>query len=179
MSSVLTALLMLRFLWIAWPRSRSANEPLPPGLAAPWLALAAAWLTVPWVLALPELRASAAGWHAAWDASWPLLLAGAIAITALRLRRAGRVPEMPRVPAGDLGISLERGLLALGHALGRFSRHDIPRLRDALKGAAGTVIRTGPEWSDRLGHGEARIAAWSMTGMLVLLLAVTFAWLLA
>ena len=179
MSSVLTALLMLRFLWIAWPRSRAENEPLPPGLAAPWLALAAAWLTAPWVLALPELRASAAGWHAAWDASWPLLLAGAIAFTALRLRRAGRAPEMPRVPAGDLGISLERALLALGRALGRFSRHDIPRLRDALKGAAGTVIRSGPEWSDRLGHGEARIAAWAVTGMLVLLLAVTFAWLLA
>jgi hypothetical protein len=86
---------------------------------------------------------------------------------------------MPAVPAGDLGIALERGLGRLGRALGRLASETLPRGRESLRGVAGNVIRSAPRWSERFGHGEARITAWSMTGMLVLLLAASFAWLLA
>jgi formate hydrogenlyase subunit 3/multisubunit Na+/H+ antiporter MnhD subunit len=179
LSSVLTALLMLRFLWIAWPRpaARAASPALL--VSVSWLALLAAWLTVPWVLATHALRAEATGLAAGWSASWPVMLAGAIVIAGLGLHRAGRLPAMPPVPAGDLGISLERALARLGRVLGHLASKTLPRGIESLRGVAGSVIRGAPRWSERFGRGEARIAAWSMTGMLLVLLAASFAWLLA
>lgn len=179
LSSVLTALLMLRFLWIAWPRPAARASSPSLLVSVSWLALLAAWLTVPWVLATHALRVEAAGLAAAWSASWPVALATAIVATALGLDRAGRLPAMPAVPAGDLGIALERTLRRLGRALGRLASETLPRGRENLRGLAGSVVRSAPRWSERFGHGEARISAWSMTGMFVLLLAVSFAWLLA
>jgi len=178
-SSALTALLMLRFLWIAWPRASGRAAAVPFALLAPWLALVVAGLSVPWVLAGPALRAEAAGLTAAWGAAWPLALAAVIAVMAVRLRRAGRLPAMPGVPPGDLGIPLERGAAALSRSLVRFANESLPRALGILAGVAGAVIGSGPGWSVRLGHVEARITAWSVTGALVLLLAAVFAWLMA
>jgi len=178
LSSVFTALLMVRFLWIAWPRPSGGSERLPASLLAPWLALFGASLVVPWVLAAPPLRAAAADLHSAWGGLWPVLLAGAIAFAAVGLRRAGRLPALPLVPPGDLGIPLERGLVDAGQALGRFLDQGLPRALDAFRGTFATVIRTGPGWSERLGRGEARVAAWSMTAALLLLVAAVFVWLM-
>jgi hypothetical protein len=116
---------------------------------------------------------------AAWGAAWPLALAAVIAVMAVRLRRAGRLPAMPGVPPGDLGIPLERGAAALSRSLVRFANESLPRALGILAGVAGAVIGSGPGWSVRLGHVEARITAWSVTGALVLLLAAVFAWLMA
>jgi len=178
LSSILTALLMVRFLWVAWPRPARGAERLPASLLLPWLALFGASLAVPWLLATPALRTAAADLHAAWGGSWPVLLAGAIAFVAVGLRRAGRLPALPPVPAGDLGIPLERGLVGAGQALGRLLDQGLPRALDSLREGFATVVRSGPGWSNLFGRGEARIAAWSMTAALLLLVAVAFVWLL-
>jgi len=177
-SCVLTALLMLRFLWIAWPRSSKSAGPFPVALFAPWLAIFVAWLTVPWWLAEAALRHKAVGLPASWGAAWPVALATALAILALRLHRSGRLAWLPSVPAGDLGIPLERKVLAVGHALGHACKERLPRARDALREMRAGWIRTGPAWAARLSVGEAHISPWSMTGLLVIVLAVCFAWLL-
>jgi len=169
---------MVRFLWVVWPRPARGAERLPASLLLPWLALFGASLVVPWLLAPTALRTAAADLHAAWGGCWPVLLAGAIALVAVGLRRAGRLPALPPVPAGDLGISLERGLVGAGHALERCLDQDLPRALDALRGGFATVVRSSPGWSDRFGRGEARIAVWSMTAALLLLVAVAFVWLL-
>jgi hydrogenase-4 component B len=178
-SSALTAMLMLRFLWLVWPRPAADAARLPAGLAAPWLALAAGWLVVPWMLAEPALRAEAIRWPAAWNSGWPLALAGAIAGVLLLMRLAGRGPAMPRVPPGDLGIPLERGLGAVARALARFSRDAVPQAVDTFRAGAVAALRAGPGLSALFGQGEARIGAWSITGVLLLLLAASFAWLLS
>jgi formate hydrogenlyase subunit 3/multisubunit Na+/H+ antiporter MnhD subunit len=178
-SSVLTALLMLRFLWIAWPRSQLRAPPAPLGLLMPWLGLSLAWLAAPWVLATPALRAEAAGPAAAANAAWPLALAGFVAVTSLRLYRRGRLPSLPGVPPGDLGIPLEKGLLAAGRTMAWTCNEGIPRAVLSLQSTAALILRGGPPAAVRLDLGEARITAWSMTGVLVLLLAASFAWLLA
>ena len=178
-SSALTTLLMLRFLWLAWPRSSAQATRLPFGLYAPWLALLAAWLAGPWLVAAPVLRAEATAGSALWDASWPLVLAGVVAFGAVRLHRRGRLPGLPPVPAGDIGILLERGVLWLGAALHDFFSHRLPRRLAVFGRLADRLGRSGPGWAIRLSHGETRIAIWPMTGLLMLLLAASLAWLLA
>ena len=177
-SGVLTALLMLRFLWIAWPRGSTDAGSFPVAIFAPWLAIFVAWLTVPWWLAEPALRHKAVGLPASWDAAWPVALAAALAIVALRLHHSGRLAWMPLLPAGDLGIPLERKLLALGHVLGRACNQRLPRARESLRERRAGWIHSGPAWAERLSRGETHISSWSMTGLLVLVLAVSFAWLL-
>jgi formate hydrogenlyase subunit 3/multisubunit Na+/H+ antiporter MnhD subunit len=178
-SSAMTALLMLRFLSIAWPRMGGDGARVSPLLLMPWLALLLAWLAGPWLLAGPALRAEAAGLGAAWSATWPVALAALVTVVAVRLRRAGRLPAMPAVPPGDLGIPLERGVVAIGRLLGRACNDGIPRAVDTLRGTAQEVIERGPAWSARFGHGELRLARWSATGLLLVLLAATLVWLLA
>lgn len=177
LSSGLTALLMLRFLWLVWPRGEPGAEPAPVALLAPWLLLALAWLAAPWLLAAPELRSEATGLHAGLNAAWPLALAGLLAFAAVRLRR--HLPGLPRVPAGDIGIPLERGLVAAGRGLHRSLVEGLPAAVRAWRRPVGMAVRSAPWWSDTLGHGEARLAAWSATALFVALLAVCGALLLS
>lgn len=179
LSAVLTALLMLRFLWLAWPRSSSLASSAAMGLWAPWLALLGGCFAWPWIVAPPALRAGAAGVPVLWSAAWPIALAAAVATGAVLLCRAGRIPGLPRIPAGDLGIPLERALVGLGRRLGRLADEGMPHALDGLRVLAGPLVRGGPAWSARFGRGEARIAAWSVTGLLVVLLAASMAWLLS
>jgi formate hydrogenlyase subunit 3/multisubunit Na+/H+ antiporter MnhD subunit len=179
LSSGLTALLMLRFLWLAWPRSAVAVKPPALGLLVPWALLVLAWLAVPWMLAGPALRLEALGLAAAWSAVWPVALAGLLAWILLQGHRSGRLGPLPPVPPGDLGIPLENAAAASARWLGGVMNTQLPRFRDACASGVGTLARSGPGWVTRLGSGEARIAAWSITGALLLLLATSFAWLLA
>jgi hypothetical protein len=170
---------MLRFLAIVWPWPSSHGGPESYGLIVPWLTLSAAALVVPWWLAAPELRAQAMGLWPLWSATWPVAMAGVLAIVAIRLRSRGRLPAMPRVPPGDLGIALEAGLCALSRAFSRLLNAGVPALLLGLRLMARGAIRNAPGWSLRLAGSEARIATWSVTGMLVLVLAAAFALLLA
>jgi formate hydrogenlyase subunit 3/multisubunit Na+/H+ antiporter MnhD subunit len=178
LSSALTALLMLRFLWLAWPRVDVTAVALPVGLLGSWLVLFLAWLAVPWMLAGPALRYDAFGLPAAWSAAWPVALAGLLGWLLFHGHRTGRLGPMPRVPPGDLGMPLERALLSAGQAVRRVLEEGIPRIVAGLNGAVDRVARSGPGWAARLGSGEVRIAGWSITGVLLVVLAISFAWLL-
>jgi hypothetical protein len=179
LSSILTALLMLRFLGLAWPSSSAKVKCGHVGLLAPWLALFIAWLAVPWALAAPSLRLEAVAVKAAWSGAWPLVVAGAMAWAVVRGIRSGRLPAIPSVPPGDLGIALERALLAFGRATRELLAERLPRALDVAKGTVRTAAHGTADWSDGLGQGEARIAAWSVTGVMVVLLALSMAWLMS
>jgi formate hydrogenlyase subunit 3/multisubunit Na+/H+ antiporter MnhD subunit len=177
MSSALTALLMLRFLAIVWPLPSAHDGPLSLGLVVPWLALFAAGLVTPWLLAPPVLRADAVGLSPAWSASWPLALSGTLAVVALRLHSRGRLPAMPRIPPGDLGIALENGLRVLWRAISRLP--DPGGITEGSRSIARAFTRRTVGWRHQLAVGEARIGGWSVTGILVLVLAATLVLLLA
>jgi formate hydrogenlyase subunit 3/multisubunit Na+/H+ antiporter MnhD subunit len=110
LSSLATALLLARFLWLAW---RPA-DPLPlratPAAAGGWLlALAAALLLPPlaiW-LELPEAIGYAVQPGALFDSLWPLALA---ALLLLAVTAWGRRRPLPIVPEGDLVVPLTRAL---------------------------------------------------------------------
>ena len=177
-SSVLTALLMLRFLFIAWPRADRNADPTPLALLLPWLALAIVGLAWPWWLADEELRQYVLGPDTQWTALWPLLLAGVIAIAAGTLHRRGWLPAFPELPAGDLGIVLEKGILLVGGAVNHFCRHTLPRLRDGLPSVLFAMLPPTNPWPGRLKMIEAHLQLWTVTATALILLAVLIAWLL-
>lgn len=180
-SSLLTALLMLRFVVLARPVVVRGAERVPPGLLAPWLMLFAASLAVPWTLAEPALRAAAVSPTALWTASWPVVLATAIATVLVAAARTGRLsalPAMPAIPPGDLGVGLERGAIVLGRMLARVAAEGATQLRARSSEAADTAATILPRVSARAAAAEECAAAWSVTGAFLLLLAVAAAWLM-
>jgi formate hydrogenlyase subunit 3/multisubunit Na+/H+ antiporter MnhD subunit len=179
LSSGMTALLMLRFLALAWPTATAGAPAAGPKLVAPWLLLLAASIAAPWLIADGVLRGEAVSLPAMLSASWPLAVAGLVTAGALALHRAGRAPALPVVPAGDLGIPLERGAIAIGRRLGELAEAGLPGALARFGLAAMAAARSGPTWAVRIGHGEERISAWCVTGLMVVLLATLFALLLA
>ena len=179
LSSVLTALLMIRFLWLAWPRTTASAPASSLASFAPWLALLCAGLTAPWWASSAEGREAAATLAASWAASWPLVLAGATTVVALGLHRAGRWTAIPAVPAGDIGIPLERALFACGRGVARLSTETLPRVIEALRRAAAAITRHSLSGAAQVGRADARLTAWSSTGFLLVLLVIVFASLLA
>jgi len=119
-SSVASTLLMIHFIRRLGENTASDAEAHAPGvLVFAWLAMALASLVVPWLIyldfpieALPEALAPAA----LWDALWPVLVGAALALLLDRFR------NLPRVPAGDVGIALG-GLEGLALAAGAGLEH--------------------------------------------------------
>ena len=179
LSSAFTALLMLRFLFVAWPRSDRTAAPLQMMVLAPWLGLFLASLLAPWLLAGAGAGSEATGLAAAANAVWPLALAGLLAGMAVYMRRQGLLPTMPPVPPGDLGIILEQALIRSGRALANGSKKMALVWQRRLAGMAAKGARTAGSWASWAANGETRLSAWSLSGLFLVLLAVMFAWLLA
>ena len=116
-----TTLLMLHFLHrLVLTAGQDLAKAAAPRLVAPWLAMAVASITVPWILypfagigSLSDAFAPAA----LWKVLWPVLLGGLLAVG---LRRWGH--RLPRIPEGDVivaGRAVARGSVACGAALER------------------------------------------------------------
>lgn len=175
---VLTALLMLRFLWLAWPRASAEPEVGAVALVVPWLLLIAGWMAGPALLADAYLWHKAMGLAYAREAALLLALAGLLAVAAAWLRRRDRLPAWPAVPPGDLGIPLERLGAGARHRLAAFCTARLPRELGRLRAFGMALADRRAGLALLAGAAEARIAAWSVTGLLVLLIAGAVAWLL-
>jgi hypothetical protein len=103
---------------------------------------------------------------ALWAATWPVALAVAVAVGALLLRRAGRLGPMPRVPAGDVAVPVERVARWLWRAVEPVAEPH--HAADPLP-----APETSPSGPARpLERAEAALSDWAMAGLLVLLTAV-------
>ncbi|MEW6416131.1 MAG: complex I subunit 5 family protein [Pseudomonadota bacterium] len=117
-----TALLMARFLWLAWQTPAPTMPTATRGLHAPWLLGVLASVLLVWVWAPEAVRTHAVMTGALASAGWPLALALVLAAAAMRLRVAA-----PALPPGDL-------LEWLTRALARCRAHQ----------PAGAVLRPAP-----------------------------------
>nr|WP_276569392.1 proton-conducting transporter membrane subunit [Halorhodospira halophila] len=162
LASALTAVLMVRFLLLAW-RGDGARDPLAQRGAV--LALVALSLSLPWLLAAgvaPDWVGYA--WRPAvlLDALLPALAGGAVAAVLFGLAGAER---LPRIPEGDW---IKPALLA-GVRLGRTSRRAWRRLPARPPAPSLAVVA-------RLGAAvEGRLIALAMAGALFLLLVLGIA----
>jgi len=137
LSSLLTALLLLRFLALVWPQVNQERLTWP----SSWLFLLLCGLVLPpayagWELGKPVLLDFAPGYL--WAAIWPVLLAGVLA--GLASRGSDRW-QWPIIPEGDLIALLPRDTI------------ELPKR---------TWIELPPMQWPRVGHG-LRSAEWKLT----------------
>lgn len=106
-SAVGTALLMLHFVRrVATTSSVERDAVASSGLSIPWLATAFASIIVPWVLYVQVpigSLSSALELKALWASLWPVVI-GAALVVALAAREAW----LPRIPAGDVAVLIDR-----------------------------------------------------------------------
>jgi multicomponent Na+:H+ antiporter subunit D len=181
LAAVGTALKMARFLWLTWPRHpHPAQEPAK-GLWAPWLCMIGAVLLGVWLLpgALGLLPAKLTP-QKLWLATWPLLGGAGLAMLGAWLRR-GFSGDLTRwLPAGDLGVLLEKLVTRVELRLPARPAPDHGDGHDA--GSADESLR----WSARLAAVGGRLVrientlrAWPVAGAALLLLMGVILWLLA
>ncbi len=164
-----TALLMARFLWLAWREAQAHARPdstaPAAGLVAPWLMLLLALAGLAWAMAPEPMRTHALSAGALLDAAWPPLAAAGLGFVALRLRW-----RAPALPPGDILVPLMRGLAFVGRRLAPGSR---PTWRITLPVGLRTLAAAR---SPRL---ESQLRAWGVAGASWLALLATLIALLA
>ena len=119
-----TTLLMLHFL-VRLAASRTVGAGSSSGRVWPWITLSAASILVPWLIfaALGRGVGDALSPAKLWDALWPMLVGGVLAV-ALRLWGEA----LPRVPAGDVVVLQEAAFRSIAPVCDAFERLD-SRLR--------------------------------------------------
>jgi formate hydrogenlyase subunit 3/multisubunit Na+/H+ antiporter MnhD subunit len=178
-----TTVKMARFLWLTWPRSGQATTEAARGLWLPWLVLVAATLAGVWLLpGALEVLPQKLSLEKLWDALWPLLFGGAAAALGAWLRRWWSGDLSRWLPAGDMGVALER-------LLARLPLDEAFEARSHREHESGHEDSSAPEasrWSMRLKRAgeeinrfEAHLRSWPVAGALWLLLMVFLIGLLA
>jgi NADH:ubiquinone oxidoreductase subunit 5 (subunit L)/multisubunit Na+/H+ antiporter MnhA subunit len=165
LASVGTSLLMARFLWQLRHRAKAASRPRA-ALLVPWLLALLAALFAPWLL--PVQGGALLAPAALWSATWPLLVAGLLALWASR-----RFHALPlAVPPGDILVPLE-ALLRQGWRRGRtLTRTGLIRRWRKLRAPCQECLRelSGPELGERL---ETALRPWRRFGVLGLAIALS------
>jgi hypothetical protein len=172
---------MARFLWLTWPRHPHPAEEHAKGLWPPWLCLVGAVLVGAWLLpgALASLPVKLTP-AKLWLATWPLLVGGGLAMLGAWLRRWFSGDPTRWLPAGDLGVLLERPLARVQR---RMSARPVPDHADGHGGGSAEKDLRGSARLAAVGGRLARIedslCAWPVAGAALLLLIGVILWLLA
>jgi formate hydrogenlyase subunit 3/multisubunit Na+/H+ antiporter MnhD subunit len=169
-AAVGTMLLMVRFLVLAWPRTR-AREPVPVGLLLPWGLLLAGVASLAWIEFAAEPAQDltpAISVADAWSYFWPVVAGAGLAFLA------GKVAwwRGHRVAAGDLLVPIERALAPPLRAWRRYveaassASEPSPGLEAAASGLARRVIA----WESRIGRWAIAATGFAVLAALVALL---------
>jgi formate hydrogenlyase subunit 3/multisubunit Na+/H+ antiporter MnhD subunit len=155
LSSLATALLMLRVFHLA-RRDAERDQPLAPA----WAALTALGLVAPWFWAASHGLAYVPGLAGLWDGFWPLLAAGGIAWFWLRRGRRG-----PALPEGDILVLIE----GLGRRAAPVQAPERPRWLQVPEGGLHVVLTVA------IANSERWLRTLPAAGLLLLLIA-TLLW---
>ncbi len=137
-SSFLTALILLRFFILVWPRNPLGNATWP----ASWIMLLVCGIVVPplyawWVLGEPVGRDYAPQY--VWGAVWPVLLALGLASLMLHGKPHWRLPA---IPEGDLLVLLPQGRLIWPQRFKKLPEVPLGHLRLRLRALEWQLSRT-------------------------------------
>ncbi len=167
LATIGTTLLMARLLYLV------TREPGGAGVGrAPWvsgaLLLAGVLLATGWWPGGGRLTgAEAVSAGALWAATWPVAAGAAVAAAALALHRRGWLVGLPRIPAGDVAVPVERLAARVWRRMG-----PVPEAHHA---AAVPAEPASSALDGALARAENVLSAWRTAALLVLLTAVAVA----
>jgi len=173
-----TTLKMARFLWLTWPRQPAPVAEHARGFWRPWLFMVGAVVVGVWLLpgAVERLPAKLSA-EKIWDALWPLLAGAGLAALGWSLRHRLTEDLARWLPAGDMGVWIERGLGRWGGgrtAATKQAHHD------GVEAVAGPVWRP---WlkraTGRMERMEQGLSSASGAGLALWLVLATLLWLLS
>lgn len=163
-STVATALLMARLLYLTRPAAEPAGAAPAADLAWPWAGALAAVALLPWWYAPPGAAAPA---HAL-GALWPVAVAGAAALAAARWWTA----PVPAIPAGDVLALLARPWERC-RAAARGSLARLVACNASMRARLGRLERPAAAGMVRLARAELRLVRWETALALFVLVALT------
>lgn len=167
LSAIGTTLVMLRFL-IETSRIAPSPDRLPDrGLAAPWIGMTLAALTVPWVL-FSDLAGRSLLYALApgnvWDALWPIALGMVIMFAAVRFSQRAA----PEVPEGDLVVI---GEVVAAASVRAFSRLHWP----PLEPIQAPFLLAAAWFARRFDDIDGTLNGWPVAGSLLIAIAALIA----
>ncbi len=168
--SLLTVLVMARFLLLAWRERRAPAEATHlSGQAIPWAVILAGLVLLPVVFRacdLAGLPPEHVTFHGVWNGTWPLLLGFLIAWAAWAWGR-GPVP----VPCGDILVLCEQALRTMPRALPAGLRRWVAREYSAGLSLLHwlTARAPHPQGGRLLAALEMHLRSWPVLGSLLLL----------
>lgn len=178
-STVATAMLMGRFLYLVWPRHEAATGAVskPGTMWWPWIALLAAVVLSLWLIPFLELKAP---WSmkVMISALWPAALGGGLAAIVWLAARGRRIHHLPRVPPGDILIIVENWLLPVLASGLTFALVVLVKGRSSLL-AGWNWWRDHSGLAPVLDGGENRFGQWAIGTALFLMLGMVFVFLVA
>lgn len=174
-SSIATALLMARLLYLLRPVRSSVASPVA-GLLWPWLAAVLAVLLIPWLLA-PSMPAQEG--IPALDSLWPILLVSVVSLVVLR---AGLFRARNPVPAGDVLVLMECGFQRLSRLGSNWAwvRSVVSTVQQGVKSLWCVSWRIAVKQYQHILDWRSSgvfVAGWSATITLFVLLGLVLAWL--
>jgi hypothetical protein len=180
LAAVGTTLKMARFLSLTWPRRAEPARPAAAGTWPPWLCLVAAVLAGVWLLP------GAWGWlpdkltpQKLWLATWPLLVGGGLAALGAWLRRRFSGDPLRWLPAGDVGVLLEKAVAgALSRTPARTGPDPGPDLAQSSGPRGSDVLARAAAIGARLVAVERKLGDWSSAGFALLAVVALLLWLL-
>lgn len=165
-SAATTALLLLHAWRVLAAQPAQAASPAERTLRfGPFAALALCALVLPWIGFAPFAERPlgyALEPKNLWSGAWPVLLAGAVALLAMRLPAGARGPA---IPEGDLAGPIERAATTVVAEVGRRSQVRSHGLRLAGR-------RLLQDAQARLAALEAPLVSWSASGIVLAALAL-------
>jgi formate hydrogenlyase subunit 3/multisubunit Na+/H+ antiporter MnhD subunit len=175
LAAVGTTMKMARFLWLTWPRPSSTPGRCTWDMWAPWLSLVAAIPVSVWML--PD----ATGWlseklspQKLWLSTWPLLVGGGLAALAAWLRQWLSGDWTRWLPAGDIGVLLEK---LVAQARQQYVGQSVPQGSESQEAAIGSskALEAVGMW---LATTELKLRSYPRAGAALLISLGLLLWLL-
>ncbi len=167
LTSVATALLMARFLVLVTGGPADARRRVAKGPWLSWCASLVLILLLPWWLT-PVVGFS---WTTATfiESLWPLGVALALALVAIRIWRLAGRPRVPEIPAGDVLMPMERLTLRLRDGISATTAFIRP-VRERLRRASAAGRRLAWALIQSTSGAEGLLLRWPVALTLALLL---------